>query len=230
MARVKAERISEASERIVGSEPMFTPDKELTRLELIVALNWYNAMRDSKQAKKYLLDALKQAEVDKKKIAAFTDIADVDCRTVGYLARMVSRGAKLSEIDQAQFENGLTGLMAAAESIAEGKKEEEDADGGSVQKPQVSVQDRIRAQADKVICELEWDLDQKHFDGNTKTLLVDAGVKGPQAKHIAAWVEKNKKVFVLASRSKDEQIKEGYSNYSKKDVKNILKWLEACRE
>jgi hypothetical protein len=229
-----AKRIAEASEKFVGTEPQYKVDGEpLTKLELIVNLNWYNSMRDGKDAKKYLVEALKNSGVDKKVVGAFTDIADSDCRSIGYIARMISRGAKLSETDQAQFENGLTGLIAAAEAIAEEKKE---VNTDSVQKPKVSVQDRIRAQADKIIGGFEEDLDQIIRTGDLddvsgiRAYIVEEGVKGPQAKLILAWVEQKRKEYLTVQRSKDEQIKEGYSNLDKKDVKNILKWLDMVQE
>jgi hypothetical protein len=225
-----AKRISEATEAVVGGEPLFSQDKVLSGGELTVALNWYNSMRESKDAKRFLVEALKAAELDKRVIAAFSDISDADCRTIGFVARMISRGAKLTEIDQNQFENGLTGLVAAAESVAEEKqsapKKQESSQENDT--PVVSVQDRIRAQASKVIGELEAELDNKGAVSNTKTILVESGVKGPQGKLILEWVETTRKSFLTIQRSKDAQIKEGYSNYSKKDWKNIMSWLDEC--
>jgi len=209
---------------ILGAEPEFKQDEEVTKLQLIESLNWYNMAKDEKDAKKYLLDSLKNSGVDKKIISAFSNINDSDCVTVGFLSRMITRGAVLSEKDRETFDCGLTGLIAAAESIVEEKKPEAE------NKPVVSVQDYIKAQAARVIGEFESILDSKDYKTNVKELLLNHKVKGPQAKHVLVWVDAKLKEFQDVQKSKDDQIKEGYSNYSKAQLKAVVKWLESLKD
>lgn len=214
----------------LGEEPTFKQDEELEKIDLIKAMNWYNATKDSATAKKYLLQALKDAGVDKQILAAFGDINDSDCMTVGFLSRMISRGAVLSDKDRETFDCALTGLIAAAESIRDSKKNSSSNNKEKAEVPVVSVQDRIKAQAQRVISDLEVALDKREFKTNVKELLINAGVKGPQAKHVREWVDARIKEFTSVQKTKDDQLKEGYSNYSKAQLKAILKWLETVNE
>jgi hypothetical protein len=214
MPRGKAKRIESIDAFVSGAEPTFVADHELTKLELIVAMNWYNANRDSKDAKKYLLTFMKDV-TDKKTLKGFDSLADVECRTAGILARMQERGAKLSPSDRETFECVIMGLTNAAEQtdVADVTT--------AVKKP--NVQDFMRAKANSAIGILEEMLDNVDPDAIDKAL---EGINGPhQAKWILGWVEKKEAEFNEVLTTKDEQIKEGYSNYSKKEIKTTLELL-----
>lgn len=216
--RPKAKRINDAAEAFIGGEPSFTPDQEVSKEQLIVSLNWYNQQIDSKRAKKFLLDALKRAEVPKKTLTGFANIADVDCRTAGYLARMVERGAKFAPADQLQFENVTTGLVAAAE-IESDHVEEKSSD-----KKKPDIQAYMRAKANNAIGALEELLDKRDYsEASTKEALAVVG--GPMARWVLEWVASKQSEFNEVLKAKDEQIKEGYSNFSRKEVKSLLDYL-----
>lgn len=221
MARRKVQRILNASEKFVGVEPHFIADKELSKLELITNLNWYNAERDAKHAKKYLLDYLKAKGTDKHTVAAVDSAwRDADCYTVGYLCRMQSRGAKLAQFDKDSFDFLLEGFLAAAGDHLAAKKAEK-----VTPVKVVSVQDRITNQANNVIGEIEVALDNRDYKYDVVKLVADRGMKGPHLARIISWLEDQAKEFGKISRSKDEQIKEAYSNYSKAELKKVINFF-----
>lgn len=224
MAKKQGNVLLEA--KYLGDEPTFKAEEEVSKLNLILAMNWYNATKDAKDAKKYLLASLKDAGVEKVILSAFSKIEDVDCMTTGFLARIVSRGGILSVSDRETFDCAVTGLVAAAEVIAE----ETVAVAEKVGVVKLTVQDRMRMQADRAIAELESVLDSREFKTNVKEILVNAGVKGPQAAKVKLWVEAKLAEFTEVQKTKDADLKEGYSNYSKADIKAILKWLATVDE
>jgi hypothetical protein len=208
----------------IGDEPTFNAEEQLSREQTIKALNWYNYMKEGKDAKKYLIEALKET-VAKDVLKGIEKLSDEDVKSVGFVARMIQRGAVLPDGEQATFECALTGIIAAAETEAERKTAA--TDENATPKKVVNIQERIKVQADRVIAECEAELDKLDFDvAAFKQLLMDSGVKAPQAKHILEWVESKKIEFTKISKSKDEQVKEAWGNYGKGDFKVVLSILD----
>lgn len=217
MPRGKAKRVNNVAEAFIGGEPSFNPEQELSNIDVIVAMNWYNAQIDSKEAKSFLLEHLYNINTPKKTVRGFSKIADADCRTVGVLARMQSRGAKLSPAHKETFDCALMGLISAAESENVSENEQQEV---VTKKP--NVQDYMRAQANNVIGELEEALDKRDY--STKAI---SAIKGPhQSKWVLDWLNARGEEFRSVISTKDEQIREGYSNYSKKEIKEVINFID----
>ena len=91
-------RILDANVVFSGQEPKFSI--ELSKTQLILALNWYSQNKTSKDAEKYVTDFFKRRL--KKDIGAIAK----DCTsTFCYVCRIVYNGGMLSVKDQIWFDN-----------------------------------------------------------------------------------------------------------------------------
>ena len=84
-----------------GAEPKIIG--QLTKLQLVETLNWYNQNKDDKDAHKFASEFLK------KKYKINIGNADVPT-TFGYCCRIVSNGGILPDMNQGYFENHVNNL------------------------------------------------------------------------------------------------------------------------
>jgi len=91
-------RILDANTVFSGQEPKFSI--ELSKLQMIWALNWYSQNKTNKDAEKYVADYFK------KKLKLDIGALVKDCNsTFAYLCRIVYNGGLLSVKDQVWFDN-----------------------------------------------------------------------------------------------------------------------------
>lgn len=211
-------RITNANEKFVGSEPTFDGKVALSQSELSTALSWYNSEKDVGDAKAYLLAHFKKngqtAAADHAKT-----LPEAAFRPAGFIARMLDRGAALTAANKESYDTMIDSLLAKKSAA---KIEEIDFPA----KP--NVQDRMRAQANAVIAALELIIDTRTY-GKVPLDILNA-VHGPhQAKWIHDWIDSQIAEFNEVLVTKDAQIKEGYSNYTVKDLKALLQFCESIR-
>ena len=91
-------RILDANVVFSGQEPKFSI--ELSKTQLILALNWYSQNKTNKDAEKYVIDYFK------KKLKLDIGALVKDCNsTFAYLCRIVYNGGQLGVKDQIWFDN-----------------------------------------------------------------------------------------------------------------------------
>ena len=223
-------RPNQAETKYTGEEPVFyiQPDEDLRRGILVRSFNWYSRYYGTKQAKEMLVDYVHQT--DKTKAKHLARVADSEVLTTyAWLARMSMRGLDLTPIEQERLDAEIARLLVATAKPQEEIKSEE--------KPvsnRPSIQDIMKERAREAQGELEgmfdefMTLDQK-VDSKNRVMreLSDRNIM-PQ--HISILVDVwQKKIneFTEALDTKDAQLREAYSHFTKTQLKNIIKFCEA---
>ena len=199
-----------------GGEPRFTADA-VSESKMMQTLNWYGQNRDSKQAIKYINDYLK-----KNKIKVAVDIVNRQNNTFGFLCRMKNNGAVFSDKHEEKFKSYVDDMLVAKSKPVIEKEEK---------KPTVSIQDRVAEKVSEMIGELEGSIDDFVLSDFKKTpapygIMHGMNVKGMHAKQISEWAKSQRVQFEEALESKDPQVKEGWSNFTKVQLKKLVAYCD----
>lgn len=211
--------VKEYEKSLSGGEPSW----ENGKTSLSIALNWYNYHSDYKESKKYALQYLKHIKENKNVISKIEKIADDKFENLGFVCRMEMRGAPLSN----KQKNWIKNFFIKLENI---KQKEEKPKEKEIVVSTVSVQDRVQEKSKEYIAELEANLDKCIADKNFKLfkpyeLLLQLGVKGAHTANIKKFFEKRLAEFQNVQTTTDAALKEGYSNFTKKQLKEYIELL-----
>jgi hypothetical protein len=199
-------------------EPSFTGQVVLTNLDLALAFNWYSQNKKKEHAQKYLADYCKTRDIKVK-----TQQIESTVDSVGFVCRMISRGATLDKKSLQWLERHLYLLNHATSTTA--------FDEPTVTpivapvKPS-TIQDRLKAKSSKCIGLLEGAVDQFILSDfkkvpNTLELMRENGVLGAHGPNVVNVFKSFRDEFRLAIAGKDEQLNEGYSNYTEAQMKKM---------
>lgn len=205
-----------------GHEPKVT--KANYRTDLIKALNWYNANREEKDYRAYAEYYVKHSP-DLKEYAYAVSKADfIELRTIGVIGRLVRRE---QYVDIKDTMKALEQLMVLKDKY---KKAPAVTKSKTVVAP-VSVQDRIADVAKIHSAEIDGEIDQFVVDGKSefsmRSYLLSKAISGAVAKKIGSFYDPLIKEIAEAIKGKDDQLKEGYSNFSKSQLKKYLEFIQA---
>jgi hypothetical protein len=208
-------RILDANEKFVGSEPKVS--KEISNSELGSMLSWYSQNKSKKDAVKYAVDFFK-----KKFKLNVESVVKSKSSTFGFVCRIVTNGSSLLEKDKEWFN-------AEVESV---KKElTEKKEEVIIAKTGPNIQDRIREKSNACIGELEGQIDElidTSFKANVSpySVMHTLEVKGVHVKQILDWVKQKRSEFDFVIHTDEEDIKEGYSNFKKTELKKIVAYCD----
>ena len=212
-------RMTDANILFSGTEPKFSV--ELTPLDMIKTLSWYAQNKDTKDAQKYAIDFFK-----KKFKLDVTKVIKTRSSTFGFVCRIVSNGGILSAKDQIWLDKEIDKLR---DDVA---KFQPATIATSQVKPNViNIQDRIKEKADDCIAELEGLLDSMILSGFKSTpspfaMMSSLNIKDAQVRYIIEWAKTKRSEFDDALNTTDAEIKEGYSNFSKPQLKKIIAFAD----
>lgn len=201
-----------------GHEPKF--DRELTKIELMATLNWYTQNKDTKDAVKYANDYFKKNH----KLNVDSVIKNYST-TFGFVCRILNNGGSVNEKELIWFNETIVKIK---EDLAKPK-----VDVVVDDKPvQPNIQDRIREKASECIGELEGLLDEyilSKFTSNPKPygIMHTLNIKGVHTNRILEHWKRIRSDYDNALTTEDELIKEGYSNFSKTEIKKIVGFCDS---
>lgn len=203
-------------------EPKFT--KELTKSELMQSLNWYAQNRDKKDALKYATDYFRKKL--KTPISAAT--LKVQSSSFGFLCRIVSNGGILNQKDMERFQADIERIKTEE---AKPRVEEEEDDGP----PTPNIQDRINEKVGECVGDLEGQFDDYMLSGFTNMgspygVMHTHGMKGVHANKLIKIYQKKKAHFEEVLDTTDKQLKEGYSNFKRMQIKKIIGYMNTVIE
>lgn len=221
-------RIIKADQNFVGLEPdaslvQFGEDNYVAKL--MRAMNWYSYEKSRKEAKAYLLEYAKHIKLDKPKLEKIKAVDDKQFNTsYSWLARLKKNGAKLSEEHSSIVETHIEDLLNYQEPIVEIVVDENKA-------PRISIQEAMAEKTSEWLGELEGQLDEYLFNGKDFNLY--AYLKGNQVPHqytkaIVAWLQAKMPEIQDAINKVDEQLVEGYSNFTPSKLKKYLTTLQSA--
>ncbi len=224
---IKALNPRDADTKYLGEEPYFPlqPDSELRTTALTRGFTWYNRFYGKKDAKELLAqycehhdrpnDAKILRKVDEKEFLM----------TLCWLARMTLRGLELTEHEEATLENEIARLLKVVNKPQVVEKIEEEKPVNN----RPNVQEIMRDKARDAAGELEGMFDEFFLNGKTPQKTVDIVARfNVLPQHIPMIVEfwkKKQNEFDLLSEG-DKELKEGYRDMGKIQIRNLLKFID----
>jgi hypothetical protein len=207
-------------------------NKDFTRL-FYGALHYAQYDVADKQLKKEMLKYAKAQKLDHKLLGL---LSDKDFQTVGKLALIINAGGELPESFAVGFPAGIERLMVRARAIrAEQKAAAKAASKVVSSRPKATIQDRMRDQAASVAQEFDGWLDMLATDPkanitdkmNPTTAITVGGLKAGHTRWIKKFYEDDLEELKAALAGEDADLKEGYSNLSKAQLKKMIALLES---
>jgi hypothetical protein len=204
------------------------------------AMAYYRMEFSGKDLKPAVIKWMTSVGCTKEDIAAFKKTKDNRCNlTMGSIASCLLRGMPTVRADFNDGKDTAAWLRKQInEVIAEGKDDiDEDAVSTEV-KPTViqpSIQERVKEAAYRMTEEIEdaiegFQTDPENFDPKAfkmLNLLKGKEVKAAHARIIKAFYARQlEELEELASGKGDEQLKEGYSHRSKKQIRNLIAFYQ----
>jgi hypothetical protein len=209
----KVRRISRTEQYLVnykymGDEPIYT-NKELNGLEYIQTLNWYNTMCTNDEAREYLLTFLTDSKM-REEAKLLSRVPDNALNTtICWIARLMTRGAILSDNTLVFFNDRLTSMFDRIRN----KKVEE--------KPEVNIQERIRNIKNEIIGQIE-ELIDKNEPFSLYEWLKANNIPATYCSFIiekySPWLGE----LIEAHEGKDKDLKEAYGYMTKKELKERI--------
>lgn len=226
MAKQNAIALKAAASMLSNAEPSgskLNPNDSSYNGEIQVVFNWYSAEKTKVDAYKYLLEYVKKNR--NKDYKAFQKINENKVvTTIGWLARLVNRGALISEDHRSRLEQHID-LLLSTESLKEYVADAVEKE----KKVVVNIQDAIKQRAKEYIGELEGAIDEFILEDKEFSLYNDfksRQIPAPYVQDIKTWAEGKLQEFTEVSESKDSQLIEGYSNINKRKLKALLKLFD----
>lgn len=202
------------------------------------AMSYYRLEFSGKDLKPAIVKWMTNIGCTKEDIQAFKKTKDNRCNvTMGAIASCLLRGMPAIRAD---FNNGRDTTVWLRESINEvieqGKHDVEDeVVDTKLTAPQPSIQDRVREAAYRMTEEIEdaiegFQVDPENFDPKSfkmLNLLKGKEVKAAHARIIKSLYERDlAELEELASGKADEQLREGYSHRSRKQIKSLITFYQ----
>ena len=202
----------------LGDEPIIVGEISVSK-----CLNWYNYMCTSSDARDYLKDYFKNTgkpELAKK----LSKISDTDLpTTAAWLCRMMSRGYKPQGTTMQFVSSALINMWSKTKEETVEKSE----------KSTVSIQDRMKERAHDIIGEIEGMIDDYIYENQEFSLynwLQSNEIPAAYASSIIAKLSPVLEELLEAYDGKCEQLKEGYRNYKKTDIKKLIAFYNTLIE
>ena len=205
----------------VKDEPTIRPENY--NVDIGTALVWYTEHTDDKKRLKFAMEHFAKLG-RKQEVLALNKASDYDVRQIGIMCRLLANGNTLSEQHMALLESRVAILVAKHKTVKEIKK--------VVDAPTnvVSIQERMEEKAHDLAGEIEGAIDDfvlnKSSTFSTKNYLLSNEVSAPIAKRIGELFHGLRAELLEAIEGDDEQLVEGYSKFTKREMKKFLEFVE----
>lgn len=211
--------------KYTGEEPQFLvqPETDTRKFCLIRAFNWYNHYFDRKMSKDMLVEYAEKhcSANDIKKLKSVPD-RNVTI-PIGWLCRMSSRGLILTDDERKMITDEITKLVSRVTDTVE------PSDTPEVKSTRPNVQEIMRERAQQAAGDIEGLFDDQistTTDTNIIGVLTEYSVLPQHVGFIADLWKKRKDELESALTGKDAQLREGYSNCNKTQIKNMIKFCD----
>ena len=214
--------------KVVPEPTWETRTEPCKQYDLIHAFQWYNHNRESRDARKYLIEYLvKNNEITPLQKQA-SDSLNLSWNIVdGWLARCLSRGAWIPDTVYANFKERMNVFRERLDKIVaeKGLASAIVADTSNV----ISIQERVQGKVDFYIMELEAKFDDVWHEQSGEefvpyTWMVENEVKPMHASKIAEYFKQRAADWIAIIESKDEYVKESYPR-SRKEMIEAAKFF-----
>lgn len=218
-----------ADTKYTGLEPEWRlqPNADSRQSALVSAFTWYNYHYDKKMVKELVIDWL--VRNDRSRDAKeFARVPDSTIRNVtGWLCRMNTRGLALTEHETIAVDSAIRDHLASLKATREVVQK----DAAPV--PRVTIQDRLRDRMTEAAGEIEGMYDdmisagaKMSADFKPITVLRGMNVAPQLVGEIETDWQRRLEQLQLVATGRDAQLTEGYGNFGKLQVKNLIKFAE----
>ena len=212
------EKRREIASKIAGvGEPDIDPFKY--KLSLMICINYYNVNADNKKYRDWLNDYL--ISTDRKKLCQLLNkVSDYDIRSVGMLSRLKLREQYLEPQEEQYIESKIEELTSKALLLKEESSQE------ISKKPKI---DNARDES-LLLCE-DFEAAIDEFVVNKKTEFSASDYL--KSKEVTPAISKKISEYYvgmlneLKSVSTDKELQEGYSNFSKMQMRKFIALIES---
>jgi hypothetical protein len=210
-------------EKYTGSEPSFS-SQVVSQKQMADAYTYYNYHYDYTDSRKFLIAYMKSKKFDKAIVEKIQNLPDTfHVPTVGWIARILTRGAEINQTSQKWFDEKLVSLIQYTPktlTISQPRKH--------------TIQDRMNDQFHHCVSEIEEQIDlffEEQIDSFViKEYLSKNQISGPVAKRIVQHYQRLLEEYDLALERKNDQLKEAYSNIPKPKLKRMREFLVSMLE
>lgn len=215
------------AEKMIGQEPIMAIDiSSKTSKDLIETLNWYSYMTDDANVERWIGDYMKKNNYDKKQIQHVNGFQmTAGKRTLSSLCRMSSNGTNFSGELSTIIQDKISEILASKVDIVE----------GTTTTNIISIQDRIRAIAERHYFIIDDIMDLWYFDQKSKiefdmyNYLQREQLNSQVCNYIRSHIIKTYlQEFEEMMAGEDEQLNEAYSYIPKPRKKLIYNALKLC--
>lgn len=224
---IKALNPRDADTKYLGDEPYFPlqPETQYRGVALARGFTWYGRFYGKKDAKELMCQYLEHNDrTQESKVLRKVEEKEFNS-TLCWLSRMTMRGLELTEHEDATLQNEINRLLKliGKPEVVEKIEEEKPA----TNRP--NVQEIMRDKAREAAGELEGMFDEFFLDGKTSQKTVDIVARfNVLPQHIPMIVEfwkRKQEEFTLLSEG-DKEVKEGYKEMGKIQLRNLLKFID----
>lgn len=225
-------RATDANAIVAGQEPVATTivaGSEDYNIAFGRALNWYSNHQDLKTARRYLVDAAKAGKKDKDTIASIASLSNDDTpTTLAWCLRLLMRGAVLEQKHILALQDRITRLYAKIEAARAIEAAQEKA-----KKVGKTIQESMKQKGLELLGQLEGKFDDEGYLGGDRVAFqyfVSENVPPAYMPIVVDWADQKIREYGTVLVTKDEQIKEGYSNFTKKQIGEIVKYFASIKQ
>jgi hypothetical protein len=208
------------------------------------SMAWYRLERTGKELKPQVINWMSANGYTKEQIAEFKATKDWRSNTtIGGIASCLLKGMPEVHPGFNEGRNTAEWLKSRIAEITQGgnndvEEEIDDIKAPKIAAPVINIQIRIREQAGTISEELDYAIDAftkdpEAFDPKAfkiVSLLRGKGAKAAQARYIKGFYEQgHAELLEITNGSTDEQLIEGYSHLSKKNLKKLLDFYEGIK-
>ena len=193
----------------IDDEPRFT--EPMSKLELVHTLNWYHQNKESKDALNYI-----NLYTKKNKIQGKIDTSN-GILTVGWLCRLVLNGNDIGDKGRAYIKKNLFFVDDTPAPVVV-------VDRGP------SIQDRLNEKISEIAGDLEGAIDEvvtsKFNTMPSPFAIMQDRAKGMHANKLVDIFKKRRSEFDDVLNTKDADVREGYSNFTKPQLKKMVAYCD----
>lgn len=216
------------ADKYTGEEPTWTkqPVEAERRAQVIKGFNWYNYSYGKKEAAAFIVDWLNRVG-QHEEAKQFKNVPEKLIKiTMGWMCRMNIVGLDLNDEEEARVNAYITDVLAAP-------KKEVKEEVAEVKDNKPNIQDRLRAKAGECAGELESMFDDFVLAGCKLTadykpvaVMRSMNIAPQMIGDVAARWKNYLAEFEEVAAGKDADLVEGYSNFNKVQIRNIVKFAE----
>lgn len=192
----------------IDDEPRFS--EPMTKMELVNTLNWYHQNKETKDALNYI-----NLYTKKNKIPGKIDVS-AGILTVGWLCRMTLNGNDIGDNGRAYIKKNLFFIDDTPAPVV--------ADKGP------SIQDRLNDKISEIAGDIEAAIDDYTTSGFNNApspfAIMQDRAKGMHATKIIDIFKKRRSEFDDVLNTKDAELREGYSNFTKPQLKKLVAYCD----